>query len=107
MSQIIETQPVPVHIARALDALDGIQDDDPNLDACCRAGLAVATLRAVRPPYPPRPPPEAAVPAAAAIETADQALAEATETATTAEEAVRCAAARAALRGEPMESFPW
>jgi len=107
MSQIIETQPVPAHIARALDALDGIRDDDPDLDACCRAGLAVATLRAVRPPYPPRPTPEAAVPVAAAIETADQALAEATEAATTAEEAVRCGAARAALRGEPMESFPW
>ena len=107
MSQIIETQPVPVHIARALDALDGIQDDDPNLDECFPAGLAAATLRAVRPPYPPHPRPEEAVLAAAAIETADQALAEATEVATTAEEAVRCAAARAALRGEPMESFPW
>jgi len=107
MSEIIETQPVPVHIARALDALDGIQDDDPDLDECFRAGLAAATLRAVRPPYPPRPTPEAAVPATAAIETADQALADATEAATTAEEAVRCAAARAALRGEPMESYPW
>jgi len=104
MSEIIETQPVPVHIARALDALDGIQDDDPDLDECFRAGLAAATLRAVRPP---RPTPEAAVPATAAIETADQALADATEAATTAEEAVRCAAARAALRGEPMESYPW
>ena len=45
--------------------------------------------------------------AAAAIHTADEALAAATEVATTAEEAVRCAAARAALRGEFMESFQW
>lgn len=107
MSQIIETQPVPVHIARALDALDGIRDDDPDLDACCRAGLAAAALCAVRPLYPPRPTPEASVPAAVAIQMADQALVDATEAATTAEEAVRCAAARAALRGEFMESFLW
>lgn len=107
MSEIIETQIVPAHIARALDALDGIQDDDPDLDECFRAGLAAATLRAVRPPYPPRTTTGTTVSAAAAIQTADQALAAATEAATTAEEAVRCAAARAALRGEPVESYPW
>lgn len=107
MSQIIETQPVPAHIAHALVVLDSIRDDDPDLDACFRAGLAAATLRAVRPPYPPHPTSEPAVPAAAAIETADRALADAIEVAATAEEAVRCAAARAAIRGEPMESYPW
>lgn len=107
MSQIIETQPVPEHIARALDALESIGDDDPALDECCRAGLAAATLLAVRPPYPPRPTLEATLTAAAAIQAADAALAAATEVATTAEEAVRCAAARAALRGEFMESYPW
>ena len=42
MSQIIETQPVPEHIARALDALDSIGDDDPDLDQSGRATLAAA-----------------------------------------------------------------
>lgn len=106
----IKTQPVPEHVATAMGALERISVEDPDLDAALRAQLAMATLQATRPPYPPPVQPAedvAPLPAADAIGVADAALGRAIEVAGGAAAAVRFAAARAALRGEPLAVFPW
>lgn len=101
----VPTQPVPVHIRQALDALMAISADDPELDLAFRAIEAVATLRTVRPIYPPPIPVTAWIPAERAVELASAALDRAIANASSAEEAIRAGAAAAALAGRPVDGF--
>lgn len=102
-----ETRPIPPAAAAALDALCAIRDDEPDVAALLRAGAAVATLRATRPLYPPTAEPARTLDAASAIARAQEALDLAVLEAVDAEEAVRFAAARAELNGDPVGAFPW
>ena len=105
---MITTQHVPSDVTDALAALGRISDDEPDLELALCALHAAAILRVCDPPYPPssssnRLP----LPAREAVDCADLALQRAIEAARTAEEAVRIATARAALRGQSGASFPW
>lgn len=105
---MIETQPVPPHIATALAVLNRVSPDDPDMEPAADAVTALGVLTSCRPLYPPLPgPTDPPVPAAEAITQADAALELAIGEARSAEEAVRCAIARRALRGDMDAASVW
>lgn len=106
---MIETQPVPEHVATALAALRRIDEADPDLEACLRAVEAETILCAVRPLYPPASVtvPRPRLVAGVAIVEASAALRQAIDAATHPAEAVRFAAALAALGGETLAGLAW
>lgn len=96
----IDTQPVPRHIGAALQVLRRVDDDDVVVAA--RAGLAVAVLTDTQPPYQLAAAPTQRLPAAQGAALALDHLRLALDEAGSPEEAVRIAAARRELTGDPI-----
>lgn len=103
----IVTQPVPVHVRAALDALMAISGADQDLESGFRASMAQAVLLSGRPLYPPLLRPAEVIPAGRAVELAAMALELAVDEASSVEEALRCGTAAAALQGRPPIDVAW
>ena len=70
MTDLIESQPEPEHLARASAALVAVLAGDADLLTRLAVGAALAILGDVHPPYPPLPDPDAPLPAGPGIATA-------------------------------------
>jgi len=94
----ITTQPEPLRLGRAAQALDAVLAGDLDVETRLAVGAALAVLADVHPPYPPLPEPAQPVPAAEGIALAVAELAAAVEHAGSVEEAIRAGLAARELR---------
>ena len=104
----ISTQPIPEHLAVAIDALERyiVPMPDEHLELAVQADRAHNILTNVVPFYPARPMPAADLSVPAAIEVAIAALDRAIAVAGSAEEAIRAGAARRVL-GDYQAMIEW
>ena len=94
----ITTQPEPLHLGRAAQALDAVLAGDLDVETRLAVGAALAVLADVHPPYPPLPEPAQPMPVVEGIALAVAELAAAVEHAGSVEEAIRAGLAARELR---------